>query len=143
MRLAILAGLAVLAAAPALAAASPEGVWLVEDQTAHVKIGPCAGRADQLCGEIVWLKAPNDEQGQPKHDIKNPDAKLKTRPIMGLTMIREFRPAGPGKWDGGKIYDPRSGKTYNSKMQLKADGTLRVDGCVAMFCQGQTWRRVG
>ena len=143
MRLVILAGLLGLAAAPALAAQGPEGTWLVQDQTAHVKIGACPGRTDQLCGEIVWLKAPKDEEGQPKRDTKNPDAALKTRPIMGLTMIRDFKPAGPGKWDGGKIYDPRSGKTYNSKMQLKADGTLRVDGCVAMFCQGQTWRRVG
>jgi uncharacterized protein (DUF2147 family) len=141
MRKLILAASFALAAAPALATPSPQGVWLVQDQTAKVRIEPCAGRADQLCGEIVWLKAPTDESGQPKRDIHNNDPALRSRPVMGLTMIRDFKPAGPDKWDDGKIYDPRSGKTYNSKMQLKPDGTLNVQGCVAMFCQGQTWRR--
>jgi uncharacterized protein (DUF2147 family) len=143
MRLLILAAALSLAAAPALAADTVEGVWLVQDQSAKVRIAPCPGRAEQLCGDIVWLRAPLDEAGQPKRDVHNPDAKLKARPLMGLTMIRDFRAAGPGHWDGGKIYDPRSGKIYNSKMQLKPAGELRVDGCIAMFCQGQTWRRVG
>jgi uncharacterized protein (DUF2147 family) len=137
----ILAAALSLATAPALAAESAEGLWLVQDLTAKVRIEPCAGHADQLCGQIVWLKAPLDENGQPKHDRPNPDAGLRSRPILGLTMIREFRPAGPGRWDGGKIYDPRSGKTYNSKMRLTPDGALKVDGCVMMFCQTQTWRR--
>ena len=141
MRLMFLAAALSLATAPALAAESAEGLWLVQDQTAKVRIEPCPSHADQLCGQIVWLKAPLDENGQPKHDRHNPDAGLRSRPILGLTMIREFRPAGPGRWDGGKIYDPRSGKTYNSKMRLTADGALKVDGCVLMFCQTQTWRR--
>jgi uncharacterized protein (DUF2147 family) len=141
MRTLILAGLLGLAAAPAMAADGPQGTWLVQDQTAKVKIEPCAGRTDQLCGEIVWLKAPLDEAGQPKRDIHNSDPGLRARPVMGLPLIREFHSAGPDRWEGGKIYDPRSGKTYNSKMQLKPDGTLRIDGCIAMFCQGQIWRR--
>jgi uncharacterized protein (DUF2147 family) len=127
--------------APALAAESAQGTWLVQDQSAKVRIAPCAGRPEALCGEIVWLKAPVDANGAPKRDVHNPDARLKTRPILGLTMIRDFRPAGPGEWDGGKIYDPRSGKTYNSKMRLTPQGELKVDGCVAIFCQTQTWRR--
>ena len=143
MRLLILTSLATLAAAPALAAQPVEGTWLIQDQTAKVKIAPCPTHAEQLCGEIVWLRAPLDAAGQPKRDQHNPDDALKTRPLMGLTMIREFKANGDGKWNGGKIYDPRSGKTYNSKMQLKGPTELRVDGCVAMFCQGQTWRKVG
>jgi uncharacterized protein (DUF2147 family) len=143
MRLLILAAALGLASGPALAAETAEGVWLVQDQTAKVRIGPCAGRADELCGDIVWLKAPKDEEGQLKRDDHNPDPKLKARPIMGLQLIRDFQPAGSGKWEGGKIYDPRSGKTYKSKMQLKGGGELEVDGCIAMFCQAQTWRRVG
>jgi uncharacterized protein (DUF2147 family) len=143
MRTLLLAGLAALAAAPALAAEGPEGVWLVQDQTARVRIEPCPGQADQICGQVVWLKVPLDAAGQPKRDEHNADAGLRSRPLMGMTLIREFKPAGPGRWQGGKIYDPRSGKTYNSKMQLNPDGTLRVDGCIAMFCTGQSWKRVG
>mgnify|MGYP003342163703 CR=1 FL=1 len=74
-------------------------------------------------------------------DANNPDAKLKARPIMGLPMLQGFKPAGPGKWTGGKIYDPNSGKTYDSKLTVTGAGTLKVEGCILMVCQAQTWRR--
>lgn len=132
-----------LAAGPALAADPAEGVWLTQAKDAKVRIAPCPAKAGQLCGEVVWLRVPNTPEGQPKHDEHNPDARLRGRPIIGLSMIRDFRPAGAGRWDGGTIYDPHSGKTYKSKMRVAADGTLKVDGCVMMFCQTQTWTRAG
>jgi uncharacterized protein (DUF2147 family) len=142
MRRLMLAAIAVgLAAGPALAADPVEGVWLTQAKDAKVRIAPCPAHADQLCGEVVWLRAPNDAAGQPKHDEHNPDAKLRSRPIIGLTMIRDFHSAGAGRWEGGKIYDPKSGKTYNSKMRVASDGALKVDGCVLMICQTQTWTR--
>jgi uncharacterized protein (DUF2147 family) len=58
-------------------------------------------------------------------------------------MIRDFSAAGPGRWEGGRIYDPKAGKTYASKIRVAPDGTLRVDGCVLMICKSQTWTRVG
>ena len=134
------AALGAAAVTPALAADGPEGLWLVQDHTAKVRIGPCPSRGDELCGDIVWVHPRPGEEAS-KTDIHNPDPKLRSRPIMGLVLIRDFRATGPGHWAGGKIYDPRSGKTYNSKMQLTPDGDLKVDGCVMMFCQTQTWTR--
>jgi uncharacterized protein (DUF2147 family) len=134
------AALSIATAAPALAAESVEGLWMVQDHTAKVRIGPCPGRSDQLCGQIVWVH-PRPGEEAAKTDIHNADPKLRDRPILGLPLIRDFRAAGPGRWEGGKIYDPRSGKTYNSKMQLMSGGELKVEGCVMMFCQTQTWTR--
>ena len=141
----VILALAILgfAAAPALAADPAEGVWLVQAKDAKVRVGPCPGAAARLCGDIVWLQTPKTPEGQPKHDEHNPDPKLRARPIIGLMMIRDFRSSGAGRWDGGTIYDPHSGKTYKSKMRVAADGTLKVDGCVLMFCQTQTWTRAG
>lgn len=130
-----------LAAGPALAADSVEGVWLVQDKAAKVRIAPCPAQPAELCGEIVWLRAPTGENGQPKTDAHNPDASLRSRPLMGLTMIRGFRQVEPGRWEGGKIYDPKSGKTYASKLRATPDGALKVDGCVMMICKTQTWTR--
>jgi len=130
-----------LSAGAALAADPVEGVWLVQDKDAKVRIGPCPGQAGQLCGEIVWLRAPTGEDGQPKTDARNPDPSLRSRPLIGLTMIHGFHAAGPGRWEGGKIYDPKSGKTYASKLRATPDGALKVDGCVLMICKTQTWTR--
>lgn len=132
---------AVFAATPALAADPVEGTWLVQGGSAKVKIAPCPAKADLMCGNIVWLKTPNGADGKPDRDDANPDPKLRNRPIMGLALIADFKRAAPGKWTGGKIYHPGAGKTYSSKMSLRPDGTLKVDGCIAVVCQGQTWKR--
>ena len=140
MRLAILAASAALAATPALAADPIEGDWMV-GTTTRVKIAPCAARAERMCGVIAWMKNPNDKAGQPLRDTQNPDATLRNRPIVGIAFIRDFKRVAAGQWTGGKIYDPNSGKTYDSKVRLNPDGTLKVEGCVLVICQAQTWRR--
>jgi len=140
-RLILAALLAGLASGPVAAAEPAEGLWLVQDKDAKVRVGPCRDNAERLCGEIVWLQTPRDEHGAPKHDEHNKDPALRGRPILGLAIIRDFHAAGSGRWEGGKIYDPRSGKTYASKLQVEPDGTLRVDGCVLSFCKRQTWTR--
>jgi uncharacterized protein (DUF2147 family) len=132
----VLAALALsLFAGPALAADPVEGEWLTQAGSAKVRIAPCATKADRMCGTVVWLKNPGVK------DTKNPDAKLRDRPILGVNLIRDFKQAGPGRWTGGKIYDPESGKTYDSKISANANGTLKVEGCVLVVCQAQTWKR--
>lgn len=140
----VLAGAAALtlAATPAFAADPVEGDWMA-NPTTKVHISPCPSQKDRLCGVIAWLKNPNGQSGKPAVDANNPDPALQSRPILGMTFIRDFRRAEPGRWTGGKIYDPNSGKTYDSKMRMNPDGTLKLEGCVVVICQAQTWRRPG
>ncbi|GGX65712.1 hypothetical protein GCM10011309_14970 [Litorimonas cladophorae] len=46
------------------------------------------------------------------------------------------------KWSSGKIYDAESGKSYKSKLERQADGSLEVKGCIGPICQGQIWTEV-
>jgi uncharacterized protein (DUF2147 family) len=131
-----------LAASPAVAGDPIEGDWLVETKRVMVKMGPCPTNPAKLCGKIVWMKEPNDPAGKPKRNIKDPDQARRGDPVMGMLMVRDFANAAPGRWTGGKIYDPNSGRTFDSKMQLQPDGTLKLDGCVLkMICISQTWTR--
>ena len=138
MRTFALAATLAFAAAPAIAADPVEGEWLTESGSGKVRIAPCAGKAERMCGTIVWLRDPADAKA---HDTRNPDPALKTRAILGLPLIWNFKPAAPGRWTGGKIYDPNSGKTYDSKISVGANGTLKVEGCILVVCQAQTWKR--
>lgn len=136
-----LAVLAAAAFATAAAAADPvQGVWRTPEGDAKVKVAPCADKAS-LCGTVVWLKAPLDKNGKPVTDMANPDPALRSRPVVGLVLIRDFKPAAAGRWTGGKIYDPKTGKTYASKLSANPDGTLKVEGCVSIACQAFTWTR--
>ena len=60
----------------------------------------------------------------------------------GEKILINMRPQG-SKW-AGRINDPDSGRKYDSTIQMKSNGSLRVQGCAfgGMFCGGQTWKRV-
>jgi len=137
-----ISGVAVLAAPAAAQSASPAGHWLTEGGWASVRIGACPGQPDRLCGWIMALKEPNDSRGRPKRDTANADPALRGRSFVDMPFITGFKAAGPRRWTGGKIYNPGDGKTYASNLVLNADGTLRVNGCVLVICQAQTWTRL-
>jgi uncharacterized protein (DUF2147 family) len=119
-------------AAPAQAAKPVTGRWSTVDGKAIVQIAPC-GRS--LCGHIEKIVKPTP--GRPQTDIKNPDPKLRGKPLVGLALLTGFQDAGD-LWKG-TIYDPESGKSYNSKLTRNPDGTLKVQGCVMFLCKTQTW----
>ena len=128
---------AVTAALPAPLFAAPPiaGRWLTADGGAVVAIGDCGGT---ICGRVVKvIKGP--PAGRPWVDALNPDSKLKSRPLVGLPILTGMSASGDG-WKG-QIYDPKTGKTYDSKMAAAANGSLKVDGCILMICQSQTWTR--
>jgi uncharacterized protein (DUF2147 family) len=124
---------AVLGAAPALAAAPIAGLWTPEDGRASIQIGPCGAT---LCGHIVRYNVPTPEG--PPVDKNNPDPKLRTRPLTNALILSGFSDKG-SQWDG-RIYDPNNGKSYRSVVFRNPDGTLSVKGCILFFCRTQTWK---
>ena len=60
-----------------------------------------------------------------------------------MDLIAGFSRKSETVWDGGTIYDPRDGKTYQCKMTLRKDGTLKVRGYVGLSLFGKTvvWTR--
>jgi uncharacterized protein (DUF2147 family) len=120
-----------LTAAPAMAAAPISGKWVTAEKDSIIEISPCG---KNMCGKIAKFLTP--VQGPP-FDRNNPDKALKNRPLLGLPILLALADGGK-QWEG-KIYDPKSGKTYKSKVYLNANGTLTVKGCIAFFCQSFVW----
>jgi uncharacterized protein (DUF2147 family) len=117
------------------------GTWLTGSKKGHVQIYK---QGDKYFGKIIWLKEPNDVGGKPKLDVKNPDDKLKSRPIMGLVNLNNFKYDGDNVWENGKIYDPENGKEYSCKMTLNNANQLSVRGYIGISLIGRTdtWIRV-
>lgn len=67
------------------------------------------------------------------------------KPLVGLTVLTGLKSKGNGSYEGGKIYDPKSGKTYSAKAEVSADGkTLKVRGYLGVSLLGRTqvWQRI-
>ncbi len=115
------------------------GVWADENGDSNIQITPCPSG---LCGRVVWLKTPNDASGRPKTDNRNPDVALRTRPLVGLTIIAGLKPDSKSRSLRGRVYNADNGKMYD--LYLTPEGpTMKVEGCLlSVLCDTQIWKRV-
>jgi uncharacterized protein (DUF2147 family) len=116
------------------------GKWLNPSGEGQIEIYK---KADKYSGKLVWIKDPNDDGGKPKLDIKNPTVSLRSRPVMGLEILKNFV-FEDGKWTDGTIYDPKTGKTYSCNLSLKENGQLNIRGYIGISIIGrsESWKRV-
>ncbi|AMR29405.1 hypothetical protein A0257_21430 [Hymenobacter psoromatis] len=127
-----------LAQAPADAAL---GTWLTESKDVKMRLFRCG---DKLCGKIAWMQQPNEANGQPKRDLKNPDPTQRSQPQLNATPMRDFTYDGHRTWADGKLYDGRTGREYSGKLTLVSQNELEVRGYVGFSLLGKstTWTRV-
>lgn len=129
-----------LFAAPAFAQATPVGCWqTVDDEDgsvkSYVRIYP---EGATLVGDIVRLT-----QGEGR--CEECAARYNNRVLRNERIMSGYRRDG-GRYKGGEIIDPKSGRTYKSVMNLVEGSNgnrLYLRGYVGIKALGrsQTWRR--
>ena len=131
-----LALLLILAVASPSYAIAPSGIWSMSNGKVTVRVSNCGSN---LCAKIVGLKEPISKiDGKPKVDRENPDPAKRQRPLIGLSILINMKPAGDGTWQGA-IYNPDDGKTYSATVRHEGS-TMKVKGCVAgIFCKTNTF----
>ena len=134
-RLALFA--AALAAVPSVASAAEpiNGRWVTEEGDAIITIAQCG---KTTCGRISKFLVPPPD-GPDQRDIYNPDPAKKKRRLMGLAILTSFAEE-KSLWRG-RIYDPKSGKSYRSVVRRKGANAIEVKGCISFFCQTQIWKK--
>jgi uncharacterized protein (DUF2147 family) len=111
-----------------------EKVWYNQEKTAKIQV--YKAKDGRFYGKMVWLKDPL-ENGKPKVDKENPDAKKRNTPLIGLILLRGLEKDGDKEYDNGKIYDPKNGKTYSCKITHKGN-SLDLRGFVGISLIGRT-----
>ena len=101
-----------------------------------VRVYDCA---DAVCLKIVKLPA----NAPATNDGHNPDAALRTRTLCGADIGTAFHAVDADHLDGGRLYDPTSGKTYKGSIAAEGD-KLKLHGYVgvSLFGRTETWKRV-
>ncbi|WP_075590413.1 DUF2147 domain-containing protein [Labilibacter marinus] len=119
------------------------GIWLTQDKDSKIEI--TQDESGKFIGKVIWLENPT-ENGKPQLDDENPEEKLQSRPILGLTLLEGFKyDADDEEWDSGTIYDPKTGNTYKCYMWFdKDENTLNVKGYIGVSIIGRkvSWTRV-
>lgn len=111
------------------------GNWLTEPKDGVIEITQAADGT--LQGRIVGGNEPG------KLDSQNPDPAKRNQVLRGQVIMSGMKYGGAGKWSGGNIYDPKSGRTYSCNVELLANDTLKVRGFIGLALLGKTqmWTR--
>ena len=125
-----------LIATPAFSRPLEGTTWRTAGGSGTIRIEACGPKT---CGRIL---PGTPRAGQSEFDVKNPNAALRTRSLVGLSILTGFARQADNSYKGGTIYNPEDGKSYRSEFKLKPDGNLEVKGCVGPFCQNQVWTPV-
>lgn len=108
-----------------------EKIWYNAEKTARIQIYKAVD--GKFYGKIVWLQRPNDEQGAPRTDSKNPQEALRKTPLMNYLILKAFNQTDDENvYEGGTVYDPNSGKTYCGKLTVKGS-ELKLKGYICGF----------
>jgi uncharacterized protein (DUF2147 family) len=111
------------------------GNWLSEAKDGVIQITVGAGGLYE--GRIVGGSHPG------RMDEKNPDPSLRGRSLLGAVILHHLHYDGAGKWSGGLIYEPDTGRTYKCSIELIAADDLRVRGYfgISLLGKSQIWTR--
>ena len=117
------------------------GYWIDADRERIIEVYEVNGRFN---GRIVWLKDSLDMFGQPLRDVMNDDPKLRSRKVIGLDMLTDYR-WDDDVWRKGDIYNYRTGNDYSGKMRINEEGDLRLKGYYSLLWflgRTKTWKRI-
>ncbi len=109
------------------------GVWRFEEGQTKVEVYL---KNDKYFARIVEIDSVKNKKGNDARDINNPDPKFQNRLLLGIDMWFGFE-FKKGKYENGKIYDARSGKTYSAYVEIK-EGELELTGYLGAKWLGKT-----
>jgi len=94
------------------------GIWVPAKGTSQVRIFKATN--GKYYGKVEWLKEDKD-----KLDVNNPDVKMRDKKIWGLMILKDFSyNTEKNRWEGGTVYDPDNGKTYDCYMWFNGDDNV-------------------
>ena len=75
-------------------------------------------------------------------DENNAEASLRSRPLIGLDILRIKGTDNPWYFEG-EVYNPSDGKTYGGAVTMVGADAMVLKGCALyVFCKEEQWTRV-
>lgn len=97
---------------------------------------------DGYRAQVIWVDNIKKEDGSIRLDEKNPNAAKRKVRADQIVLIDKVKYNGKDEWNGGKIYDPTSGKVFTVALYFKDAKTLTVKGSIGPFFQRMYWTKL-
>jgi len=115
------------------------GIWVPAKGTSQVRIFKATN--GKYYGKVEWL-----EEDKDKLDVNNPDVEKRNTKIWGMLILKDFSfNTEKERWEGGTVYDPDNGKTYDCYMWFDGDdNTMTLKGYVLgmkFVGRSESWKR--
>jgi uncharacterized protein (DUF2147 family) len=115
------------------------GEWTSEDKGSRIEIYKLG---DEYFGKLLWSDDLFEADGvTSKKDTQNTNPKLRSRNLQHVNILHDFV-YDDRIWDNGKMYDPKSGKTYNCILKLR-EKLLEIRSYIGIPLLGRStyWQR--
>ena len=122
---------------------SPVGSWnTIDDETNQPKSVVRITEKDGVISGTVEKIFDLAKQDSKCDDCASDDPR-KGKTVIGMTILTGLKKEGDNVYGGGRILDPKNGKTYNAKVTVIDGGKkLEMRGSILFFGRTQTWIRV-
>ncbi|WP_128892144.1 DUF2147 domain-containing protein [Erythrobacter sp. HKB08] len=127
------AGAALTAGTAQASPASIEGKWKTDDGRSVIAFYKCG---NAMCGRIDRFLVPEPAGGA--RDTENPKAALRDRKLLGLRIFWDL--TADGSRFKGEGYSPEDGRYFDAQV-WRSGNTLKVKGCVLLFCRTANFTR--
>lgn len=118
--------------ASAQAQSNIDGTYTDQGGYVEIRVAPCG---NARCGTITRII--RNKPGETNRDRHNDNPALRDRTITGIRVLSGLR-WNDGAWRG-EVYNPEDGGTYRAVVRPGSNGSLRVEGCITVFCRTVTW----
>jgi uncharacterized protein (DUF2147 family) len=124
---------------------SPVGLWkTIDDETGEEKSHVLVWEKNGVLYAKINKLLLKEDQG--KNCDKCPGDKY-NKPVLGMEVMWgvSAKPDSKGQYGGGKIMDPKNGKTYSCYLQIINPKELKVRGYVGgmkALGRSQTWYKI-
>jgi uncharacterized protein (DUF2147 family) len=124
-----------------LRAENLDGFWMDSHGEVIMEFGPCG---KNRCGRVAWLKKPRGPDRGPLRDFRNPEAKLQSRFVCGLTVVAGFSKQPDGTWANGNVYVPDLGTSFSGYAEVLSPTKVKVTGYMLLpiFGSSEVWTRM-
>ena len=117
------------------------GKWKTVDDETGIENGivEIYEKAGKVYGRIIEIL----EKEKKHFKCEMCEGEDKNKPVLGLVIIKGLKKKGDF-YEGGKVTDPKNGKSYHCKMNLEGKDKLIVRGYIgiSLFGRSQTWFRI-